>query len=72
MHFTADQVRHFIDEFDRTYADLPPDEKKTIIRKCVSNIVFDPSKKVVHFAIRRIPVATQVIEKLNAKKEALM
>jgi len=55
-------VSEFILNFDQEFEDAPIEEKKLLLRKCISQIVVDREKSVVRFYVRRVPAATPWLE----------
>ena len=54
----SDFILNFEKEFDRA----PIEERKLLVRKCISQIIVDREKSVVRFYVRRIPAATPWLE----------
>ena len=61
-------VTVFILNFDKKFEGAPIEERKLLVRKCISQIIVDREKSVVRFYVRRIPAATQWIEDMLQKK----
>lgn len=65
---TADHISRFIEKFDEVFQAAPPDEKKLLLRKCVSEVVVDRERGVLQVAVRRIPAVTAELEELFMQK----
>ena len=65
---TADHISRFIEKFDEVFQAAPPDEKKLLLRKCVSEVVVDRERGVLQVAVRRIPAVTAELEELFLQK----
>lgn len=55
-------VSEFILNFDQEFENAPIEEKKLLLRKCISQIVVDREKSLVRFYVRRVPAATPWLE----------
>ncbi len=55
-------VSDFILNFEKEFERAPIEDRKLLIRKCISRIVVDREKSVVRFHVRRIPAATPWLE----------
>jgi hypothetical protein len=48
--------------FESEFEKAPIEEKKLLVRKCISHIIVDREKPAVRFYVRRIPAATPWLE----------
>jgi site-specific DNA recombinase len=55
-------VSEFILNFENEFEKAPIEEKKLLVRKCISQIIVDREKSVVRFYVRKVPAATPWLE----------
>ena len=68
LRTTADHIVRFIRQFDDLFAAAPADEKKVLLRKCVSEVVIDKDRGVIQIAGRRVPAVSAELEELFSGK----
>lgn len=67
----SSQVADFIANFEKVFQMAPIEERKILVKKCISQIIVDRDKKVVRFFIHRIPSVIPQMDTLLQNKKAL-
>ncbi|MEX2117168.1 MAG: recombinase family protein [Bacteroidota bacterium] len=66
----ASQVRDFINNFEEVFEKAPIEERKTLIKKVISEIIVDRESNTIRFYIRKLPAVSPQLEDLLKKKRA--
>ena len=62
-------VKAFMDRFGWHFEHAPIEERKALIKKCISSIVVDRDASMVRFFVRTIPAVTPQLEEILLKVE---
>lgn len=63
-------VARFVLGFEETFKSSNPFNKKALLKKCISHIIVDRSRNLIHLATRLLPAATPQLEYLLEKETA--
>jgi hypothetical protein len=65
------EVVDFITNFESIFQQAPIEERKMLVKLCISRIVVERERGVVQFFVRKIPAISPKIEELYENKKAL-
>ena len=68
---TAQAISDFNSNFDKIFDQATMEEKKLLIKLCISEIVVKRERGVIQLFVRKIPAVSPQLEKLYKNKKAL-